>query len=313
MNVCMINDVCSMAEALSKYLPHETRRIERSRDILSKTVGIGAKILAAKADLYHVFYVLQDAYLALRMGKKPIVGHACGSDIRDTLHSKWGWMVKHNLENLDYVLSSQPSIVPQIKEHTDRAEYFPIPIDPQLFATTPLRERNHEPTVFYSSPVDFRVKGADKVFRAVSQLERPVVLMAIKYGRDLERGLGLARELSINVKWIDKIPHDEISAYYQLSDLVLGNFGVGQLDTAVIEAMACGRPVVHHLASGFFSDVPLGSYGSVEQFADTIEALLADRKKTELQVQRQLDYVKIHYADHAVKRLCEIYEEVKAA
>jgi len=308
----MINDVCWMAEALSKYLPYEVKRIARSRDLFSKTIGVAAKIAAAEADLYHVFYVLQDAYLALKMGKKPAVGHACGSDVRDTLHSKWGWMVKHNLKNLGYVLSSQPTIVPQIKEYTDKAEYFPIPIDPQVFAATPLRECHREPTVFYSSPVDFTTKGTDRVLQAVSQLGRPIVLIAIRYGRDLKRAFRLARELCINVKWVDRIPHNDMSAYYRLADLVLGNFGIGQLDTTVIEGMACGRPVVHHLAPGFFPKVPLNSYFSVEEFADAVDALLGDRKKAEIQVQRQLEYVRIHYADHAVKRLCEVYEKVKA-
>ena len=77
----------------------------------------------------------------------------------------------------------------------------------------------------------------------------------------------------------------------------------------MIEAMACGRPVVHHLASGFYPNVPLRSYQSVAEFADDIEKLLMERKAAEQQVQRQLDYVKIHYADHAVKRLVEVYEQ----
>jgi hypothetical protein len=118
-----------MAEALSRYLPCDIERMTRSRGLFSKTVGLATRIRSARADLHHVFYVLQDSYLALKIGKKAAVGHACGSDIRDTLHSRWGWIVRHNLRNLDYVLSSQPTTVPQIREFTDKVEYFPIPID----------------------------------------------------------------------------------------------------------------------------------------------------------------------------------------
>jgi glycosyltransferase involved in cell wall biosynthesis len=308
--IYMINDVCWMAEALSKYLPYEVERVTRSRGLVSKTIGLAGKVLTAQADLYHVFYVLQDAYLALRMGKRPIVGHACGSDVRDVLHSRWGWMVRHNLKNLDYVLSSQPTIMTQIKEYTDRAEYFPIPIDPQLFRAAECPDDHLEPRVLYSSPVDFSVKGTDKVFQAISEVKRPITFMAIKYGRDLHRAYDLSRRLDVKITWVDRLPHEQMADLYLAADVILGNFGVGQLDTTVIEAMACGRPVVHHLAEGFFPDVPLGSYHTITEFADRIQMLLTDRKMAEQQVQRQLDYVKIHRADHATKRLLEIYEKV---
>lgn len=307
----MINDSSSMGETLSKYLPYETERLTRSRGTISKTIGLAVRILRARADIYHVFYILQDAYLSLKMGKKPAVGHACGSDIRDTLHSKWGWMVRYGLRNLDYVLSAQPTLVPRIKEYTDRVEYFPIPIDPQLFSASSFPEYGAEFTVLYSSPVDFRVKGADKVMQAVSLVKQPITLMAIKYGPDLERAYELCRRLGIRVRWVDRQPRSSMAACYRAADIVLGNFGVGQLDTTVIEAMACGRPVVHHLASGFYPNVPLGSYQSVGEFADDIERLLLERKAAEQQVQRQLDYVKIHNADHSVKRLMEIYGQVQ--
>jgi glycosyltransferase involved in cell wall biosynthesis len=306
----MINDVCWMAEALSKHLPYEVKRVVRSRDPFSKTIGLAAKIAAAEADLYHVFYLLQDAYLALKMGKKPAVGHACGSDIRDALHSKWGWMVRHNLKNLSYILSSQPTIVPQIREFTDKVEYFPIPIDPELFRPAPFHESATEPRLLYTSPVNFRVKGTDKVLQAVSQMASPVKFMAIKYGEDLPRVHELSRKLNAKVEWINRQPHDRMANLYWTADLILGNFGVGQLDTTVVEAMACGRPVVHHLAPSFFPEVPLRSYGTVEEFADDIEAFLLDRERAEHQVQRQLDYVKVHHADRAAKRLVEVYEQV---
>jgi len=306
----MINDCSYQAQTLSKYLPYDVKRVERSRHAFSKTIGLAAKIAVAEADLYHVFYVLQDAYLALKMGKKPAVGQACGSDIRDALHSRWGWMVRYNLRNLSYVLSSQPTIVPQIREFTDKVEYFPIPIDPQLFRPVSLHESRTQPRVVYTSPVNFRVKGTDRVLQAVSQIGSPVKFMAITYGEDLLQAQQLSRKLNAKVEWIERQPRDRMANLYWTADLILGNFGVGQLDTTVVEAMACGRPVVHHLAPGFFPEVPLRSYGTVEEFAEDIEAFLLDREKAEHQVQRQLDYVKVHHADRAAKRLVEIYEQV---
>lgn len=306
----MINDCGWQAEALSKYLPFEVERVTRSRGLVSKTIGLAGKILAAQAGLYHVFYVLQDAYLALRMGKRPIVGHACGSDVRDVLRSRWGWMVRYDLRNLDYVLSSQPTLMPQIEEYTDKAEYFPIPVDPTLFHHTRLPDNRPEPKVLYSSPVNFRIKGTDKVLQAISEVKRPIKFMAIRYGSDLQRAFELSRRLNVKITWVDRHTHEQMADLYLMADLVLGNFGVGQLDTTVIEAMACGRPVVHHLAKGFFPGVPLDSYQTVTEFADRIQMLLTDRRMAMQQIKRQLDYVKIHFADHATEKLLKIYEKV---
>jgi glycosyltransferase involved in cell wall biosynthesis len=310
MKVCMINDSSSMGETLLKYLPFQTEHMTRSRRALSKTVGLTARILLAKADLYHVFYILQDAYLSLKMRKKPVVGHACGSDIRDILHSRWGWMVRYSLRNLNYVLSAQPTLLPQIMKYTNRVEYFPIPIDPRLFSRSPLPEQRTVQKVLYTSPVDFRIKGTGKVLQAVSQVKRRITFTAIKYGPDVEQAQELARKLGTKVEWIKRQTHDEMAACYSSADIVIGNFGVGQLDTTVIEAMASGRPVVHHLAPEFFPNVPLKSYHTVDEFANDIEALLTDRRKAAQQIQRQLDYVKIHYADRAAKRLVEIYTKL---
>jgi len=92
--------------------------------------------------------------------------------------------------------------------------------------------------------------------------------------------------------------------------LVLGSFGVGQLDTVAIEAMACGRPVIHSIRKNYFPPCPLGDYQGIEDVKEDIEMLL-DKENAVKRVKQQLDYVrKFHSAEVLAKRLVGLYLEV---
>ncbi|TRO46260.1 hypothetical protein E2P60_05705, partial [Candidatus Bathyarchaeota archaeon] len=80
MKLVMFNDCAFVGETLLKYMPPEVEKqhIKRSRSFLSKTFGLAFKILMAKGEIYHINYLLQDCYIATRLGKKPVSGHAHG-------------------------------------------------------------------------------------------------------------------------------------------------------------------------------------------------------------------------------------------
>jgi len=286
--------------------------LKRTRKFFDKTVKIAWKILRVKGDIYHCHYLLQDCYIASKLGRRLLIGHAHGSDLRDTLHSKkWGWIVKYNLKNCDKILVAQPTILDVAKEFNDTAEYFPIPYDPKLFYSTPFVTGREVKRVFMASPQDFRVKGSDKLLHALSLVNIPFKAVAVRYGRDVERTEKLAEDLGLDVKFINKVPHDAMNQLYWGSDIVLGSFGVGQLGTVAIEAMACGRPLVHHIRKLFYPSCPLEEFTSVEEASGMIIKLLTDKKEAERRVVMQLAYVnKTHQAPLLAKKLARIYEDL---
>jgi glycosyltransferase involved in cell wall biosynthesis len=98
---------------------------------------------------------------------------------------------------------------------------------------------------------------------------------------------------------------------YWESDLVLGSFGVGQLDTVAIEAMACGRPLIHSISRKFFPQCPLEELGTAEEAAELISRLLTDEKEREMRIQKQSEYVNAtHSVSVLTERLTRIYSEV---
>jgi glycosyltransferase involved in cell wall biosynthesis len=312
MKVVMINDCAFVGETLLKYLPRDIERqhIKRSRGFWSKTFGLTCKVLRSVGDVYHVHYLLQDCYIALRLGKRPLIGHAHGSDLREVIKSrKWGWIVRHNLRHCNKILVAQPTILDVAKEYNSTAEYFPIPYDPELFYPKPLPNRNGERLVFLASAHDFKVKGTDKLLYACAKVKAPFKLRMIDYGKDAEKAKVLARKLGLNVEVIQKVPHENMNRLYWDADLVLGSFGVGQLDTVALEAMACGRPVIHHIVKKYFPTCPLQELHCEKDVAELIDTLLADAVEAGKLRDVQLAYVsKNHNAVHLAKRLLQIYK-----
>jgi glycosyltransferase involved in cell wall biosynthesis len=266
----------------------------------------------AKADVYHVHYLLQDCYIATCLGKKPLIGHAHGSDLRENIRRlKWGWIVKHNLKQCDKILVAQPTILDVAKQFNESAEYFPIPFDPLIFFPKPLSTRRRARQVFIASPHNFKVKGTDKFLYALARVRSPLLVKTIRYGRDWVKAQKLARKLNLKVNFIEKVAHEKMNELYWESDLVLGSFGVGQLDTVAIEAMACGRPVVHSIYEKYFPNCPLERLKTIDEACGVISRLLLDEKERRRRVEDQLEYVNaVHSAFILVKKLMKIYEEL---
>jgi hypothetical protein len=98
------------------------------------------------------------------------------------------------------------------------------------------------------------------------------------------------------------------------SDLVLGSFAVGRehLDTIAIEAMACGRPVVHSVPKKFFEACPLEELQDPAGTAEIISRLLSSQNEKNVRVDAQLQYVNsTHSAPVLVQKLTGIYSTLK--
>jgi len=314
MKVIMINDCAFVGETLLKYLPEgvEKNHVLRSRKLFDKTLGLAYKILKSKGDIYHVHYLLQDCYIALKLKKKPLIGHAHGSDLRQQLNSKkWGWIVKHNLKKCDKILVAQPTILETAKRFNETSEYFPIPFDPKIFYPQPLKEENKKKTIFIASAHNFEIKGTDKFLKALAPIADLVMIKSIGYGKDYAKAIKLSEELGLKINFISKVPHEKMNKLYWESDLVLGSFGIKQLDTVAIEAMACGRPVVHSISKKFFSDCPLEELETIKDATETILKLISSREEREKRVKSQLLYVKLkHSAPVLTERLINIYSKI---
>ncbi|MGB9959432.1 MAG: glycosyltransferase [Candidatus Bathyarchaeales archaeon] len=293
-----------------KYLPSDIRRrhVKRSRGLWSKTFGLAYNIMRVKADVYHVHYLLQDCYIAAKLGKKPLIGHAHGSDLRSSLnHILWGRIVRYNLKKCDKVLVSTPDILSIAKKFREDAEYLPNPVDTELFYPKPFMSKGKRKRVLIASSSDWDVKGTDLAIRALSMIKDRVDVNLISYGKDFERTLALASSLGLILNVLPKVPHERLNEYYWSADVVIDQFRAGTIGMITLEAIACGRPVVTYISSEYreYEDFPLKDVNVEEEVANAVSQ--ADAKLW----QKEYAYLdKNHKPEFVVQKLLDAYNDV---
>jgi glycosyltransferase involved in cell wall biosynthesis len=310
MRVAMVNDCAYVGETILKYLPENIKKmhIKRSRGLWSKTFGIACKIWMAKADVYHVHYLLQDCYLASLFGKKPLIGHAHGSDLTTTLNSfPLGRLVKSNLKKCDKILLSTPNQIEIARQYSEDVEYLPNPINMDFFYPKPQRPPKDRLKVLIASCADWSVKGTDIALQALALIKDRVEASIIQYGKDLEKTLRVAKSLSLALELLPKVDHQNLNNYYWNADLVLDQFKAGTFGLITLEAIACGRPVITLASSKYeaYKDFPLKDVNTIERLTETIENLSPKLWQAEYQ------YLKENHDPRKIaNRVLQIYEEL---
>lgn len=306
----MINDCAYVGETLIKYLPPEISAIhlKRSRGAWDKTFGIAWKILRAKADVYHVNYLLQDCYLAAKFGKRPLVGHAHGSDLRVGLsHRVWSRLVRHNLRHCDKILVSTPDVLGKAREYREDAEYMPNPVDTTIFSPKPSEGSEGKLRVLVAGACDWKVKGTNIALGGLAKMKNEVDVSMIRYGNDFEATLGLAHSLGLDVKVLPKVPHDRLREYFWNCDVVLDHFVYGAISMIALEGIACGRPVITYASSKYaeYERFPLKDVHTEEAIARALVGLNDELWRDEYLYLREN-----HDPVNAVSRIKQIYESL---
>ena len=308
MKVVMINDCAFVGETLLKYMPPdvEKQHIKRTRGLWSKTFGLAYKILKAKGDVYHVHYLLQDCYMAARLGKRPLIGHAHGSDLRVSLnHPVWGRIVRHNLKNCDGILVSTPDVLSIAKQFRSNAEYLPNPVDTELFYPKPAVPHDGKKRVLIASDSNWMVKGTDITIRALSEIKDEVEASIIGYGVDFGRTVALASSLGLRLNVLPKFPHNRLNEYYWSADVVIDRFKLGSLGMISLEAIACGRPLVTYVSSDYpeYKDFPLKDVDTEEKVVSAISDATIKLWEKEYEYLREK-----HNVENIIQTLLRMYE-----
>jgi len=91
-----------------------------------------------------------------------------------------------------------------------------------------------------------------------------------------EKIVKMAQELRLaeRLKFVGLIPHTEVVDYYQACDLFVNTSQTGSMDKAVLEAMACGKPVL--TSNEAFTEV-LADYADLLLFAPERPEELAEK------------------------------------
>lgn len=312
MKIVMVNDCAFVGDTLIRYFPQNVEfvHLKRSRGFLDKTFGIAWKILRSYGDVYHIHYLLQDCYIALKLGKRPVIGHAHGSDLRSSIkHFAWSRIVRFNVEKCDKIIVSTPNLLEIAKKFNESAEYIPNLVNATIFYPKPRNKIVDRIKVLVAGASDWEVKGTDKVIRALKKIENEVDVSIISYGVDANKTLNLAKQLGLRIKVLPPVPHVLMPKYYWSAHSVVASIGVGgTLGMVALEAIACGRPVVAHVSSKFseYKDFPLLDVFTIEEIAD---AVLSSRNEDLWK--REFEYFQFYHDPKKVtKKFMKIYNDL---
>lgn len=119
-----------------------------------------------------------------------------------------------------------------------------------------------------------------------------IVLPDRSYSEDVDLFSGVVEKLHLqkNVVWVkgqtsEGFNKEEMVALYSSSDLVVDEFGVGWFGSVVVEAAACGRPVMCHLDDEVMQQLypwhPILSVNTPEKISEEIAKLYFDKEYSE--------------------------------
>jgi glycosyltransferase involved in cell wall biosynthesis len=259
--------------------------------LFDKTFRYLSRILEFDVDIIHCHYALEQGLYALfskslRKTKKVII-HCHGTDLRDVSRSwRYGWIVNINLKLADKVFVSTPDLL------RNGVEFLPNPIDIFLFKpakpTIDLR-MGHDYAIFLPSRHVWKHKRQDlflKALRVLVDKGYDCNLIMVNYGPDLDRSKILVNELKLknNVCFVPPIRPSDMPSYYNSSDIVWAQMGLGHLGLVCLEAMACNKPTfVDFIYNDVYPEPPpvIRVYNLKDIIDKTIEIL--DSKKFNLE------------------------------
>jgi D-inositol-3-phosphate glycosyltransferase len=162
---------------------------------------------------------------------------------------------------------------------------IPFGVDTDVFKPARLEERREECEILYAGSL-YPLKGVHDLIRAIAEVRKHGLkadLTIVGEGQQKEALTALTRALGIeeHVKFEGFVPYSNMPSYYKRSDIFCFPTLGEPFGKAVIEAMACGKPVIATNAGG-----------SAEIIQDKIDGILVPPSNPEaiaLQITRLIE------------------------
>ena len=288
-----------------------------------------------RPDLLNAHYASGYGTTAALAGFRPWLLSVWGSDVYDFPYESGikgrlkGWLLRRNLRQADAVTSTSEAMARQVRRlvpDIGPVAVTPFGVDTDRFAPRP---QPHDGIVIGTVKTLAPKYGIDLLLRAFAQLrsaaDPSAALSLVIVGDGPQRAEleALSRTLGIaaHVRFVGAVPHAEVPQWLNRFDLYVAasrldseSFGV-----AVLEASACGLPVVVSDVGGLPEVVVQGETGSVvprEDVAALAQAIA--RLVVAPELRRRLgaagrERVLAHYGwPHSIDAMLRCFERVVA-
>lgn len=242
---------------------------KNSRSVFTKlnyltNMGLLKKQLAFyKPDILHAHYATSYGLLGAKTNFKPYIVSVWGSDVYDfpkisALHKK---LVKRVFANATAICSTSHCMKQETMKYTNSpVEIVPFGVDVNIFKPGAINlESKKEITIGIIKSLEkkYGIEFLIKAFNVVLKKhpDKHLKLKIVGQGSKRMEYEKLCRELSITdkVEFTGKVPHEEVVKYHNLIDIFvsLSTLDSESFGVSLVEAMACGKPVIASDVAGF--------------------------------------------------------------
>jgi glycosyltransferase involved in cell wall biosynthesis len=277
--------------------------------------------------IVHAHYATSYGLLGSLSGFHPFVLSVWGSDAfdfpdRSIFHK---WLLKFNLRRADILLATSAALKERISKYTRKhVGIVPFGIDTSVFYPKEMFPKENNAVYLGMVKALEEKYGLAVIIEAMQMLRKKhpqmnIKLLLVGEGEDFEYYREKVRLLELNdvVILTGKVPHDQVHHYHNLIDIFLNvsivneSFGV-----SVLEAMACGKPVVVSDAPGLMEIVNPESAiiirkGSSVELLSAIEKLVGDPELRKNMGEEGRRHVQLNYEfSHSLETMDNTYRSV---
>jgi glycosyltransferase involved in cell wall biosynthesis len=295
-------------------------------------------------DLVHLHYLFFTGYAAMawsRWNRRPAIITLVGNDVYDPYYVPCSFMAPVNrwmVRRADKVAAASSFIRDVIAEKfgrpRDQVDLVPYGVDLTRFhpvdigTIAALRRQlslpEHRPIVLTVQRLHER-KGVNYYLEAARRMlaVRPNLFFVVVGSgpeRDTLETLSKRLGLSENIRFTGKVLDGELPLYYQAADLFAFHTLHEGFGIVLLEAMACGKPVVTTRAGGTLDIVVEGDGGHLvqprdaEALAERVLRVLADPNEARRMGERNRLRVEENFNwDRLTDRYMTLYEEATGA
>ena len=234
---------------------------------LAQYVPIIRKLRRGDYDVIHIHF-LSHGFIGPLIGK-PFVLHGHGHDVHTNLKNPFYRAIsRYAMKRARAIYYVTPDLAPFLAGFEDKSHLLPNPLEPMFFANvkppTQLRK-----VLFFTRL--YPIKGPEEIFESTPELAKLVDVSAISWG---PLGPALREKFGHVVRFIDRVPREQVPALIDSFDAVIGQMKLGILSLSELEAMARGRVVFMHLDRSLYPDDP----PPVVDVRDGVELVAAVRR-----------------------------------
>jgi glycosyltransferase involved in cell wall biosynthesis len=285
-------------------------------------------ILDFKPDIIHAHYATSYGLLGARSGFHPLGISAWGSDVMDfpdrsIMHR---FLLKNNFKKADLILATGQTISESIHRITNqKVEIVSFGVDTAVFSPGPKSHGYTEEDLVIGTVKSLEeVYGIDILLKAFAMLKQwhpalPLKLLIVGGGSKENEYRSLAGQLGIaeQTHFAGKVSFQEVPAYHNCLDIFANLSHNESFGVSVLEAAACGKPVVLSDIGGLkevvlpqITGIPVLP-GDTEAAAKAFEVLVLDKELRQKMGREGRIFVEKNYSWPAsLARMEQLYAEL---